>query len=407
VSAIAARRHRRMIAAVATSVASLVALPTGLVLGANALLNDTGGDKVDEIPAIAIPASSLHLWAVAGASNELTAVALVALTPEGRGGTIISIPAGSAADVAATEAPRRIADSWTTGGLAGLRADIEDLLNVTVNGAEDLTSAELATLLSPVGAQPVTLPQDVWDGGGSTEAALVLPAGAATLSPAQIAAGLAAAQVAVPESYRLPQVKALWGAVARAGVESDATTTVTDAPTTTTVATPDASAVITALLSGRVDLWQISSSRLVDAQRNPAGLDLYALDGGEALMVLASTAPGALTLSNTNISLMIDIPFDDASLAREAVTRLAYLGANVVVVRRTIDPPEERTVVHYSDPLARTEVESYTSLLGPLEFVETSEIISGVDARIVLGHDFTSHLGAGGGTAATTTTVAG
>lgn len=404
-SAIPARRRRRLIAAVATSVASLLALPTGLVLGANALLNDAGGDKVDEVPAISVPASSLHLWAVVSARDELTAVALVALTPEGRGGTIISIPAGSAADVAATEAPRRIADSWTTGGLAALRTDVEDLLNVSLNSAQRFTSADLATLLAPVGPQPVTLPQDIWDGGGSVEAARVLPAGAATLSPAEIAAGLAAIEAAVAESYRLPQVKALWGAVARAGVEAD----VADAggaSTTTTTATPDASTVLTALLAGRVDLWQVSSSRLVDAQRNPAGLDLYALDGGEALMVLASTAPGALTLSNTNISLMIDTPFDDASFAREAVTRLAYLGANVVVLRRTLDPPQERTVVHYGDPLARTEVESYASLLGPLEFVETSVIIAGVDARIVLGHDFTSHLGAGGGTGATTTTVA-
>ena len=404
-TAIAARRRRRLIAAVATSVASLVALPAGLVLGANALLNDAGGDKVDDVPAIRIPASSLHLWAVASTRNELAAVALAALTPEGRGGTLISIPVGSAADVGTGEPQRRIADSWTTGGLAALRADVEDLLNVTLDGAEDFTGAELASFLAPVGPQPVTLPQAVWDGGQNSEAVEVITAGSSTLSPDEIAAGLSAVQFAAPESTRLPQVKALWAAVARAGVETDAAEPV-EAPTTTT-ASPGGGAVLGALLSGRVDLWQVSSSRLVDAQRNPAGLDLYALDGGEALMVLASVAPGALTLSNTNISVMLDFPFDDSSLAREAVTRLAYLGANVVVVRRSVDLPEERTTVYYNDPLARTEVESYVSLLGPLEFVETSEIISGVDARIVIGHDFKSHLGAGGAAVSTTTTVAG
>lgn len=404
-TAIAARRKRRMIAAVVTSVASLVALPTGLVVGANALLNDAGGDKVDEVPAIQIPRSSLHLWAVASARNELAAVALAALTPEGRGGTLISIPVGSAADVGTGEPPRRIADSWTTGGLAALSADVEDLLNVTLDGAEDFTGAELASFLAPVGPQPVTLPQAVWDGGQDGEAVEVIAAGSATLSPDRIAAGLSAVQFAVPESFRLAQVKALWSAVARAGVETDAPDSA--ATPTTTTASPAGVAVLGALLSGRVDLWQVSSSRLVDAQRNPAGLDLHALDGGEALMVLASVAPGALTLSNTNISVMLDFPFDDSSLAREAVTRLAYLGANVVVVRRSVDLPEERTTVYYNDPLARTEVESYVSLLGPLEFVETSEIISGVDARIVIGHDFKSHLGAGSGPVSTTTTVAG
>ena len=403
-----------MIAAVVTSVASLVSLPAGLVLGANALLNDSGGNKVDEVPAIQIPASSLHLWAVTSARNELAAVALVALTPERRGGTLVSFPVGAAADVADAEAPRRIADSWTSGGLVALRSDVEDLFNVTLDSADDFTAAELGTLLAPVGTQPATIPQPVWDGGDSADAIQVLEAGSLTLGPEQIAAGLAAVQASVPESYRLPQVKALWAAVARAGVESDPTTETTapgssagtEAPANGM--TPDPVDVLSSLLSGRIDVWQVGSSRLVDAQRNPAGLDLYSIDGGDALMVLASVAPGALTTSNTNIAIMLDIPFDDAALAREAVTRLAYLGANVVVVRRAVGVPEEKTVVYFSDPLARTEVETYTSLMGPLEFVETDEIISGVDARIVIGYDFTSHLGTGGGTTgSTTTTVAG
>lgn len=413
-SAIAERRKRRMVVAVIASIASLVSLPAGLVLGANALLNDSGGNKVDDVPAIQVPASSLHLWAVASARNELASVVLVALTPEGRGGTVMSFPVGAAADVDEAEAPRRIADSWISGGLAALRADVEDLFNVTLDSADDFTAAELATVLSPVGTQPVTIPQAVWDGGETADAVQVLEAGSLTVGPEQIATGLAAVQVSVPESYRLAQVKALWSGVARAGVEappSTATTTVSSAVTEAPVvgsADSDPVAVLSSLLAGRVDVWQVSSSRLVDAQRNPAGLDLYSVDGGEALMVLASVAPGALTTSNSNISVMVDIPFDDAALAREAVTRLAYLGANVVIVRRSVGMPEETTVVHFSDPLARTEVESYTSLMGPLEFVETDEIISGVDARIVIGYDFTSHLGTGGGTvASTTTTVAG
>ena len=39
-SAIPARRRRRMIAAIVTSALSVVALPGGLVLGANSLLHD-------------------------------------------------------------------------------------------------------------------------------------------------------------------------------------------------------------------------------------------------------------------------------------------------------------------------------------------------------------------------------
>ena len=100
---------------------------------------------------------------------------------------------------------------------------------------------------------------------------------------------------------------------------------------------------------------------------------------------------------------MIDLPFASMSYAREAVTRLAFMGANVVLLRQTDDPPTVRSIVYYNDAIARAEAESYTGLLGPLEFVESDEVIDGVNLRIVLGNDFAAALGAGIG--ATTTTV--
>ena len=57
----------------------------------------------------------------------------------------------------------------------------------------------------------------------------------------------------------------------------------------------------------------------------------------------------------------------------------------------------------FYDAIARAEAESYIGLLGPLEYVESKEVIDGVNLRIVLGNDFAAALGAGIG--ATTTTV--
>ena len=400
-TAIPARRRRRLIAAATSSVLTVIALPSGLVLGANSLLNETGGNKVTSAATAIIPETPVELLVVTNARNEVASIALIAIAPGNKGGTIVSLPVGSNADTAKGEAPRRIVDVYATGGLNAVRTDVENLLNITITTADDLSEAELTAVLRPVGNQSVTLPQPVVDAAPGSAPITVLPAGSITVSPAQIAAGLASTQSGVPEVTRLPQVKALWTAVARAGLAEDATTSTTvveevSAPSNT-------SEFMTALLDGRADVWQFAASLMNDAVRNPAALDMYSLDGGEVLTVMASVAPSAMRITSTNISVMIDLPFNDILYAREAVTRLAFMGANVVLLRQTTEPATVRSIVYYNDAIARAEAENYTSLLGPLEYVESKEVIDGVNLRIVLGNDFAAALGAGIG--ATTTTV--
>jgi hypothetical protein len=400
-TAIPARRRRRLIAAVTSSVLAVITLPGGLVLGANSLLNETGGNKVTSEATAVIPETPVELLVITNARNEVASLALIAIAPGNKGGTIVSLPVGANADTPKGEAPRRIVDLYATGGLDAVRTDAENLLNITIATADDLTEAELAAILGPVGNQSVTLPQPVIDAAVGVPPVTVLKAGSITVSPAQIAAGLAATQAGVAEATRLPQVRTLWTAVARAGLVEEVTTSTTaveevTAPTTT-------AEFMTALFSGRVDVWQFAGSLMNDAVRNPAALDMYALDGGEVLTVMASVAPSAMRITSTNISVMIDLPFNSISYAREAVTRLAFMGANVVLLRQTTESPEERSVVYYNDAIARTEAENYVALLGPLKYVESADVIEGVNLRIVLGNDFAAALGAGIGT--TTTTV--
>jgi hypothetical protein len=400
-TAIPARRRRRLIAAVTSSVLTVIALPGGLVLGANSLLNETGGNRVTSEATAVIPETPVELLVITNARNEVASLALIAIAPGNKGGTIVLLPVGASADTPKGVAPRRIVDLYATGGLDAVRTDAENLLNITISTADDLTEAELAAILGPVGNQSVTLPQPVIDAAVGVAPVTVLQAGSVTVTPAQIAAGLAATQAGVPEATRLPQVKTLWTAVARAGLVEEATTSTTaveqvSAPTTT-------AEFMEALFNGRVDVWQFAGSLMNDAVRNPAGLDMYALDGGEVLTVMASVAPSAMRITSTNISVMIDLPFNSISYAKEAVTRLAFMGANVVLLRQTTDPPTVRSIVYYNDAIARAEAENYVGLLGPLEYVASADVIEGVNLRIVLGNDFAAALGAGIGV--TTTTV--
>lgn len=407
-TAIPARRRRRMIAAMVTSGLSVIALPGGLFLGTNSLLRASGGNSIDSRGTVDVPSSVVEMLAVLNSRNEVASLALLAVTPEGKGGTIVSIPVGSMADVAKTEQPRRIADSYTTGGLQALKTDVENLMNITVDFADDVTATEFATVLTDVGTQPVVLQQPVTDTGVDGVPIVVLEAGSSTATPELLANGLASSQTGTPESARLPQVKALWNSIARAGVATPApdvaasTSSISPLDPSVFASTP---AFVNALLMGEIDVWQFSSTLFTDDVRNPNKVDLYGLDGGEVLMVMASVVPSALTVTNANVAVMIDIPFASASVAKEVVTRLAYLGANVVLVRQSPDLATERTTVYYNDSIAKTEAEAYPTLLGPLEFTESKDVISGVNLRIVLGNDFVAFLGQGSGTSTSTTST--
>lgn len=405
-SAIPARRRRRMIAAVVSSVLTVIALPSGLVIGAADLLNDSGGNNVDNNATIGIPLTPVELLAITNSRNEVASLAVLAVDPSMRGGTIVSIPVGARADVRDGEAPRRIADSYASGGISALKTDVENLLNVSLEVADVVNAADLATLLAPIGSQPVTLPQAIVDTAADGTVSTVIGAGSSTVTGQQVAASLAATQTGTAESTRLPQVKALWSAVARAGVATSSDTPPTSTEAMTTLPEPRTTAeFFGALLAGEIDVWQFGATLLVDAQRNPTNADMYELDGGEVLTVMASVAPSAMRPTNTNISVMIDIPFDNTTYAKEAATRLAFMGANVVLIRHVPDVPVEETVVYFNDTMERVEAETFTNLLGPLTYKESQEIIDGVNLRIVLGNDFVGFLGSGPQNTTTTTVV--
>ena len=393
-----------MIAAVVTSVLTMVALPSGLVLGAADLLNDSGGNNVENNATVSIPLTPVEMIAVTNARNELAAVALLAVDPTLQGGTIVSVPVGARADVRDGEAPRRIGDSYATGGLAALKTDVENLLNVSLEVADDVSVTELATLLAPIGTQPVTLPQPVLDTDAEGKTVTVLNAGAITVGPNEIAAALAAVQTGAPESTRLAQVRALWNSVARAGVATSPDGSTDTSVEATTLRPPTTTAeFFSSLFMGGIDVWQFGATLLTDPQRNPTNADMYDLDGGEVLTVMASVVPSALRLTSTNIAVMIDIPFDNTTYAKEAATRLAFMGANVVLIRHVPETPAEETVVFYNDAMGHAEAETFVNLLGEMTYRESQEIIDGVNLRIVLGNAFVAFLGSGPQNTTTTT----
>lgn len=406
-SAIPERRRRRLVAAVAAMVAAIVALPLGLWVGADTLLNSTDGQNVGATNTLSIPATPAALVVGVNARDEVTMMAMFALAPGGSGGTIISFPVGTTATVGTSGTIHRLADTYATGGIDALTLDVEGTFNITFSVVAKMTAGDLASLLTPIGTRTVVLERPVRDTDPTGETVVVVSRGEQALSPGTMAAALVAAPVGAPEEARLPVIAAIWSAVAGSQPEDPAGTT-----TSTTLGAPgqddevpaDIESFFAAMRGGQMRAWQFQYELLVDAARNPAGLDLYGLDGGEVIMVLASVAPSSLSVATNNVSFLVDSPFADPAITKEAVVRLAYVGANVLLVREIDGPPAARTVVRYNDDLVRADVEATEVILGPLEFERTDETIERINAHLILGEDFKAFLAQNSGLPSTTST---
>lgn len=422
-TAIASRRRRRTFAALLSGLVGAMMLPAGLVLAANSLLRSTDGDSVDAEQVIAVPSTPAALLAVVDANGFVASLQMIALAPGGVGGTIVSIPVGSSAIVASGEPSHRVGDTYLTSGLEGLVTDVEGLLNISFTASAAVTESELATLLT--GERSVTVAFDrAVSTLGTTGITELFPVGEHTLSPAQVAQVLAANQAGAPESDRLPILKSLWVGVAGAGrnavTSTDSTALPADSSTTSTAPTGtdyDATpltipAPITVknfldqVLTGEVQVWQFAANAVAKGEKNPSGADMYELDNAEVIMVVASVAPSSVSSLLASINVQIDSTFADASITREAVLRLAYLGVNIVLIREIIGTPLQETVVEYSDDPVGVEVAGYSSVFGPITPKQSSRQVEGVDARIVLGSDFKNFIaGQPSGSGLTTTTA--
>jgi hypothetical protein len=406
-TAIPSRRHNRTVAAFLCGLLGMVLLPSGLALAANSLLHSTDGDSVDTKNIIKIPSTPAALLAVVDGNGFVASLQMIALAPGGRGGTIVSIPVGAASVVTSSEAPRRLGDAFLLNGLDGLTTDVEGLLNVTFTAKAAVTEVEMAAMLGGDRAVNVEIDRAV-NTLLPTGIQEILPAGKHTLTSAQVAGILASNQAGAPESDRLPIIKSLWVGVAGAGLNTATTTSEVVGTATTLVPALTVQEFLQRTLTGEVQVWQFAANAIPQGDLNPTNSDMYALDKAEVIMVVASVAPSSVSSLYAAINVQIDSAFTDATITREAVLRLSMLGVNVVLVREVPGEPAVETVVQYNDDPVRAEVESYSSIFGPLAPKQVTQQVEGVDARIVLGTNFRDFIAGqpSGGGITTSTSIA-
>ena len=388
------RRHQTWVA-FGAGMLVLTLLPVSVVVAWRAIRDSKAAQEVVALPSRELPTTPTAILAVTDEQNFLTSLSIVALTPEGAGGTVMIMPVGLMLPGQPAGEPKRLADVYGSDGVDALKAAVESVTNsqidlIAVNGVD-----ATAELIARAGTTTPTYAADVTD--TETDATrIVAAAGANEFSPIQAAQVLASRDVAQIESARMPNVKATWdaivasigtgviGAVPAAVIADVGARTPTDMPT-----------FMSALFSGSIKVWQFGFERLVDAEQNPQDIDVYGFNAGELVMVMASVAPSAMVAVFPTLSVQVDSPFGDIAVTQDATFRMLYMGTNVILVRQVTSTPPPVTVIKYSDEMDRAMAEPLTTMFGEIVFEKATERVEGIDIQVILGDSFVNFLATG------------
>ena len=389
------RRRRQTWAAFGAGILVLTLLPVSVVVPWRAIRDSKAAEEVVALPSRELPTIPTAILAVTDEQNFLTSLNIIALTPEGAGGTVMILPVGLMVPGQPVGQPKRIADVYGSDGVDALRSAVESVTDsqidlISVNGV-DVT----AELIARVGTTTPTYAADVTD-TETDETRVVATAGINEFSPIQAAQVLAARDVAQVESTRIPNVKATWDAIAAsigAGIiGAIPAAVVPDVGAQTPVDMPT---FMSALFAGPIKLWQFASERVNDAERNPQDIDVYGFNAGELVMVMASVAPSAMVAVFPTLSVQIDSPYADIAVTQDATFRMLYMGTNVILVRQVTSTPLPVTVIKYSDEMDRAIAEPLTTMFGEIVFEKATERVEGIDVQVILGDSFVNFLATG------------
>lgn len=388
------RRRRRRATALALVAGLVVAamLPVSAVVAWRAVRDSRAAEAVVALPTVSIPTTPTAVLGITDDQNYLASIAILTIAPSGAGGTIVSLPVGLSIAGQEPGDPRRLADVYGSDGAEALKDAVEAMSSSQLDLIAVETAVGAGDLIARVGTIEATFPEAVYDSDGSREKA-VAEEGPNSFSPIEAARVLAARVDDASEATRLPNVKILWEAIATAvGAGKIGTTPVPVIPDVGAQTPADMATFMSALFAGPVRVWQIGYQPIPEGEANPEGLDLYGYDYGEVVMVLASVAPSAMVAVLPTLSVQVDSSYPDSETLRQAVFRLLYMGANVLLVRNTTGPPPEVTTIYFTSDMERGMAEPLTILLDEVRWERATERVVGIDLRVVLGESFVRFL---------------
>lgn len=400
-TALDSQRRMRTMAAGMAGLLVLGAAPILGYYGVDVLRNSKAGTEAKKIPEVKFPSTPTAMLAVVNDQQVVTALAVLVLAPgTGKGGTLVSIPTNASRAQTADDQIVPVADSLIKSGADGLVSDVESLSNVTINFNAIATEPNSATLLAPAGSLSVTLPNAVVTTRADGASASLFPAGAATLSSAQVASVLAANDPTKPAAGHLADVRAVWNGLAAAvgvGIQPNA---VSSTPPT------NFDEFLVHFFAGPIQVYNNLDAAPISGSVNPNNSDVGSLDRATVVLVMAGLAPGAMIAPYPSQSFRIENGLTDADVAaagltgltsadlsRNIVGRLLFLQNNVISVSPEVFTLETnqvpgKTLIYIANDVQAAESQAYTDLFGPVTFLKPAISFPLVDIVVVVGRSY-------------------
>ena len=381
-TSLSGRRRRNTLIALCGGLIAAIFVPTLVYVGANAISNSKAGrNALANAPLEqSFPQTPTAMLATVSDTNELTSLTVFVLAPDAdetaavydqRGGSIVSVPINI--DSGSGDQLLSLHDAYALGGQDELRAELESAVNLTIDFTAVMKRDELAALLTGLPSIQANLPTDVL---GPDEAAF-LAKGPNTLTATQIAQILTSRSPTQREHLRQANVEAVWSSVAAAiGTGRQGLTLSVASPTTF-------AEMVTRLMSGSVASRGLVA-RPLEADRNPEGLDVEALDRPDTILVFASIAPAQMSRPASGLTFRLEAPPGYDQQVRKTIGVLLSFGGNVVSVDLNAEANADTKFLIYDASLAAVEP-TENPIFGTVK-VETPPIrLGSIDETIQLG----------------------
>lgn len=418
-SAIRSRRRRATWLALAASVIGLVAAAALSIVGVDTLADSRVGRRAEgggsELPTQRLPYTPTALVGTVDDTGRLTTVVVLAIEPDGTGGTVVQIAASADANSGNATTLMPLNAVLEVHGPEALRLEAEVLTGVSFDVVELLDQGRFAQIVTPLGDLPVTMPIALYDraSGGSW------PAGESVMPGPVAARAVTAVDPEIEDWLFEPGRAAIWQAVARrvgAGIGSaEPVASDADLPRPTSL-----DAFLDRLFAGEVR-YRALGVRPISAERvaeelpmelgvafGVAAVDAVAVhDRAETLIVMGAVAPARVGAPLEAPSFRVVMGFSGADLdaagvtgsdvLREAVNRLLFSKVNVVSVAELPGTavPEHSTFTVVDASTIDGVREQYESAFGDdIEVGAARTAVDGIDIELTLGLDFLQEVSA-------------
>ena len=353
-------------------------------------------------PRVELPSTPNALLALTDETGELASVVVLTLSPDGQGGSVVTVPVNADTTAGFGLQRRPLDASFDPADIEGLVASVEDMLSITLQRAEIVDAVGLEAMLPAIDALQLELPNDVIDtqGGGG----LISEAGPQTFTVRELVTILAAIDADAEVDVSHANDVAVWETLAQLAPVEVLPEPVPLDTDGRPIAPDTVGELVERLWQGEVSVRDLLLRELDDVE-NPTAVDVVLIDRRDSTLVFSQVSPGLMSTPNTGLKARIVANFTDEELtaadglyssssevAIELIGRLLFLSGNIVSVETAGTGVPPVTIIEVVDERQLDEtIAAAETLLGGAEVRVAATVLEGVDVEITLGMSYLEH----------------